>query len=416
MTNPTEAKPKPLILTTNDTRAIEQARFIAANFLPWWSPVIRQLRIKRDDDHTDSMSVSASGVVVYNLGFLRELLEKEGVGGLAFVLLHEGLHLISNTIARGEAVGAHDNPENFKMFNVAADMTINSILAAEAAKPNTKYKVKIPDSAALPEKMGLPPNLSAEEYYLRLIGMQKKMQQQGTGSGSPGDGCGVKNDGPGISKAKIKQIKQEMANIAKSSGLQRGEGSLGDLLHVEEDVPPKIDWRQQLVHVALRLTNQIAGSDDNTYSKRNVRTFDEPNAAILPGSCSYELNVVVIADTSGSMGGHLGKIITEVNEIVKILGKVTFIACDAQVHATAKVGSKQDIAQNLKGGGGTSMNPAFEAAKEYKPSLIICITDGAIGHTPGIGVKTIWCLTENYLHDVQPSVEEGWGTIVECMD
>lgn len=412
MTNPTEAKKPKVYPNRADLQAIEMAKYMAANFLPWWSPVIRQLVIKHDENAT-SMGVTASGRVVYNLEFVREILKTEGLGGLAFVILHEGMHLISNTHKRGEAVGATEDARKYQLFNIAADMSINSIIKRETEKANVKYKLRMPESGVLPEKMGLPPNLSAEEYYLRLLGMKPVPKD---GDGSPCNGCGVKGDGStGISSAKIRSIKQEMANIAKGE-LQRGDGGLGDALVVEAEVPPKVDWRKQLQHVALRLTNMIAGSDDSTYSKRNVKSWDEPGEPVLPGSCAYQLSVVVIGDTSGSMHSHLGKIISEVNEIIAILGKVTFIACDAQVHATAAVNNKQDIANNLKGGGGTSMNPAFEAAREYKPSLIVCITDGAIGPTPGIGVKTIWCLTEPYTNDVQPSVEEGWGTIVECID
>jgi predicted metal-dependent peptidase len=405
-----QAKPE-LVLTAADNRAIESARMVAANFLPWWSPVIRQLKIIRNDHMTNTMGVGTSGKVHYNLAFLRDVLASDGIPGLAFVLLHEGLHLISNSHKRGEAIGAYASQELAQAWNIACDMSINSLLCAEAARSGCLYKVVMPKSGALPADYEFPDNLSAEEYYLRMLQSAKKSG----GGGKALNGCGVNPDGQELSAAKIKQIKQEMANASKKH-IQRGEGALGELLQVEEEEIPKVDWRKQLVHVALRLTNMINGSDDSTYSRRNVRTFDEPDAAILPGNCSYELSVVVIGDTSGSMSGHLGKIVSEVNEIVKILGKVTFIACDYAVHSAASVGSVADVRQNLKGGGGTSMVPAFEEAKKYKPSLIVCITDGAIGHTPGIGVKTIWCLTENYTHDVQPSVEEGWGTVVECLD
>ncbi len=412
MTNPTEAKKPKVYPNRADLQAIEMAKYMAANFLPWWSPVIRQLIIRHSDTAT-TMGVDSCGRVTYNLDFVRQVVKDEGLGGLAFVILHEGMHLISNTRKRAEAVGALDDLYKFQLFNIAADMSINSIIKRETEKPDVKYKLKMPESGVLPSKMGLPDNLSAEEYYLRLLAMKPKPQE---GSGDACNGCGVsKGSGAEISPAKVRSIKQEMASIAKSS-LQRGDGGLGDALVVEQEVPPKVDWRKQLSHVALRLTNMVAGSDDSTYSKRNVRSWDEPGEPVLPGSCAYQLSVVVIGDTSGSMHSHLGKIVSEVNEIISILGKVTFIACDAQVHAAASVGGKQEIAQNMKGGGGTDMKPAFEAAKEYKPSLIVCITDGCIGSVESIGVKTIWCLTESYTRDVEQSVEEGWGTIVECID
>jgi predicted metal-dependent peptidase len=115
------------------------------------------------------------------------------------------------------------------------------------------------------------------------------------------------------------------------------------------------------------------------------------------------------------MHGDLAKLVSEVEEIAKLVGPVTFIACDAVVHAVETVHSAQDVAANLKGGGGTSMVPAFAVAKKRKPSLIICITDGAIGHTPKPDeIPVIWCLTQDYRHDVAQSEKDGWSTIVEC--
>lgn len=411
MTNPT-AKPVPIIQTQADVNTINAARMIAAQFLPWWSPVIRQLKLDRNDDQP-TMCVNSAGRVYYNLEFIRKLKAELGLGAIAFCLLHEGMHMISNTHKRAAAVGADQDAQLAMLFNIASDMSINTILKQEAARSNCQYKIVIPEWVCLPEKFDLPPNLSAEEYYLRLLSMREKAS--GACDGSPGNGCGMKDEGGGKSQAQINAIKKQMADAAAGS-LKRGEGALGDLLAIPKEVPPKVDWRKQLVHVALRLTNMIAGSDDSTYSRRNVRNFDELNAPVLPGTCSYELSVVVIGDTSGSMHNHLGKITTEVSEIVKILGKVTFIACDAQVHAAASVNGKADVAANLKGGGGTDMKPAFEAAMAYKPTLIVCITDGCIGDPGNFGIKTIWCLTEPYTRDVQPSVDEGWGTIVECVD
>jgi len=414
MTQPTPAtQATPIVQTAADVNMLQAARMLAANFLPWWSPLLRQLRLDRDDSQP-TMCVNSSGRVFYNLEFVRRIKEKHGLGGIAFVLLHEGMHMLSNTHKRAAAIGADKDPSSAMLFNIASDMSINTILAKEAARTDVKYKIVIPDTVVMPATFGFPDNLSAEEYYLRLLGMRSEALAKC--GGDPGNGCGMQDDGNGKSQAQINSIKKQMADAAKSSQLQRGDGALGDLLSIPEEVPPKVDWRKQLIHVALRLTNMIAGSDDSTYSRRNVRSFDELDAPVLPGTCSYEMSVVVIGDTSGSMHGHLGKIVTEVNEIVKILGKVTFIACDAQVHAEASVNGKMDIKANLKGGGGTDMRPAFEEALKYRPTLIICITDGAIGNPGTYSIKTIWCLTEPYTNDVQRSVDEGWGTIVECID
>jgi hypothetical protein len=54
---------------------------------------------------------------------------------------------------------------------------------------------------------------------------------------------------------------------------------------------------------------------------------------------------------------------------------------------------------------------------KLKPTIIICVTDGAIGcPIQPNDIPVIWCLVQDYKGDVAPSVKEGWGTIVECWD
>lgn len=403
--------PKKLLITPQDKQNLQTAKLRAAMAKPWYAPLIRQLRLERNDS-VPTMGVDSAGTVYYNLEFVREVVQKDGIAGLAFIIWHEGMHLLTRTLERRAFIGKLDDPKVHHDFNVAADITINELGIREFAE-DTKLKITMPEGGATAAAYGLPPGLNAEDYYLliRAKNIQPPPEEQ------PCNGCGVKvTQGlhPAITTAKLNAIKNEMKAAQKAAGRERGEGYLGSLLDVEVPDPPRIDWRQQLRHVTLWFTNIVAGDDENTYVKKNVRQFDGFNDPILPGHCSYEPKIVVIADTSGSMSGDLQKILGEVQELVSIAGPVTFIACDAAVHAENTVSNLQDIKNNLRGGGGTDMNPAFQAAKKLKPSLIVCVTDGAIGHTESVGIKTVWCLVHDYKGDVRASVDEGWGTIVEC--
>lgn len=423
---------KELPLTTRDKQIIEAARLMAANCAPFFSPLVRLLTIVRDDNLTQTMCVDQTGLVSYNLQFIRDTVAAEGISGLAFILLHESMHLLGMSYERGLLLDVYEDDHKHSLFRIASDLSINSMLKAAFERPGVTGDMpmpKFPDSGILPELLNLPPGKSAEEYYGILVKQYpKQLPQQCDGNGKPGAGCGVeKGEGNGegkkpgkkprqnISQAKIDSTKREMANAAKKSGNGRGDNPFGSFLDVEEIPPPRVDWRQHLTHATMVYTEMTAGMEDKTFMRRNVRQFDGIDDPILAGWCDYEKSIAVIGDTSGSMSGDLAKLVSEVEEIAKLVGPVTFIACDAAVHSVGTVTSAQDVVQNLKGGGGTSMVPAFEEAKKLKPSVIICITDGAIGHTPRPGeIPVIWCLTQDYRHDVAQSEKDGWSTIVEC--
>lgn len=414
MSNPAPtATKKKLLITPKDKSDIQTAKLRAALARPWYAPLIRQLRLVRNDDLVSTMGVDNAGVVYYNLQFVRDTVAKDGIAGLAFVIWHEGMHLLTRTFERRAFIGKLDDPKVHHDFNIAADITINELGLKEFSGEDVKIKLTMPEGGATAAKLNLPPGLSAEDYYLLV--REKNIQPPPTPMAC--NGCGVSpSDGqqPAMTTARLNAIKNEMKAAQKAAGREKGDGWLGSLLDVEVPDPPRIDWRNQLRHVSLWIVNMVAGDDENTYTKKNLRQFDGFDDPILPGHCSFEPKIVVIADTSGSMGGDLQKILGEVQALVAIAGPVTFIACDAAVHAESTVSNLQDIKNNLKGGGGTDMNPAFQAAKKLKPSLIVCVTDGAIGHTESVGIKTVWCLVHDYKHDVQASVDAGWGTIVEC--
>jgi predicted metal-dependent peptidase len=122
---------------------------------------------------------------------------------------------------------------------------------------------------------------------------------------------------------------------------------------------------------------------------------------ILPGVMKTGFpDVTILWDTSGSMSGMMEPILTEVNEIVMELGlTVRLIVCDAAVHADVEgLNNVEDIAKNLKGGGGSDFNPAFDIlAAEGNTSVVVAFTDGYISvpaAQPDCLKGVLWVLTE----------------------
>lgn len=443
------ANPPKKFTPEEDMRLLSAARLKLAAELPYFAPLIRNLRMERalNDPTVPTMDVSSTGLVRYNPEYLNAHRAPHGdAKTLAFVLLHEGLHVLLNTHQREAKLGIKTE-EDKKTADLAFDCAINGLIADTEAMRQSKIRSPTGEyKPVFPEDFGLPPRLTAESYYSLLKAkLQRKPpppckgpgggcgtsdakgngdgegdgqdKQQGKSGGKPGNGDGQPKPGNGpINKSKLASIKSAVKQAAAQR--QKGDGASGEWLDMlKDEPPPKVDWRAHLQHAVRVLSERVQGDIHSTYTKPHKKSFEGPDDPILPTFYAYQPNIVVIMDTSGSMYGDLGIIVSEIQEIIKTVGPVTVIACDAAVAAVGKATGKADILNNMKGGGGTDMRPAIKEAIKHRPSMAVCITDGYIGDVgPNPGFPMIWALVQNYANDVKRSVDAGWGTIVECWD
>jgi predicted metal-dependent peptidase len=103
---------------------------------------------------------------------------------------------------------------------------------------------------------------------------------------------------------------------------------------------------------------------------------------VLPTLRQPVPRVAVIVDTSGSMTeDDLRDAMGEITGVLRAVGiggnRVTVIACDADVHATRRVSTVDQVV--LAGGGGTDMRVGIEAALlgPERPHVVVVLTDGA---------------------------------------
>jgi predicted metal-dependent peptidase len=89
----------------------------------------------------------------------------------------------------------------------------------------------------------------------------------------------------------------------------------------------------------------------------------------------------VVVDTSGSMGDDdLRDAMGEITGVLRAVGiggnRVTVLACDADVAATSRVTTVDQVV--LAGGGGTDMRVGITAALRgpQQPHVIVVLTDG----------------------------------------
>lgn len=341
--------------------------------------------------HRDGHSVKPEDLET----FIRKLkVDDLDFDALALVLRHEYEHVFRRHFERAEAIKRTGTPE----WNIAADLEINSNIQ----HPFFEW------FAWTPQKLNLPPNLSAEEY-LTLIPPQPTKPSDGgdddgegvtieveggrfVGSdwkGDAGSGAGMPipeeldpddKEAPGISDAQRENAIEGTAREIIEHAKHRGNIP-GDLVRLAEKMlKGKVDWRRALDSIIRKTLAQVSSQrEEYTFSKTNRRQ-DAYNPFIFPATVGYEpRKIAVVIDTSGSMSDNeLSQCVAEALAIIRNCNAdLDVIACDAAVQSIKRnVQSRNDIVNSLKGGGGTDMRVGIEEAIKLKPDAIVVLTDG----------------------------------------
>jgi predicted metal-dependent peptidase len=205
----------------------------------------------------------------------------------------------------------------------------------------------------------------------------------------------------GRSAAEVQAIRANTARAIKEYATKnRGSVPAGWVRWADEQLdPPKVRWQDKLRRSVRGAVTYTAGMIEWSFdrpSKRQPIVGYSTRSPILPRTRAPLPSVMVVVDTSGSMGAQeLKRAVSETNGIVRaVRAKVTFCECDAKVHTLRPISNVRCI--ELKGGGGTSFQPPFaELAKlRTKPSAVVFITDGQgdAPVDPPPGVRVIWLL------------------------
>lgn len=302
-----------------------------------------------------------------NPAWFLSLTDGERIG----IVIHEVLHCgLQHHCRRG-----HRNP---KLWNIAADLAINSILRAGG--------YSLPMDGVFPGQQpyeGMPEGLSAEQYYARL---EQEGQRNDKGDTPDPGGCGAVIDGDGLdgpsSEAQMKASAenwQVAMHQALATGKKRGTLPAGLERFITDVLEPKVDWRD-----VLREFIRSYARNDYTWTRPNRRFIGQ--GLYMPGLRSEELGDIAVAiDTSGSIGQQqLNVFAAELQGILESYDTaVTILWCDAQVHAVEQWSSADgplDLSKSkerLAGGGGTDHAPVFQKLDELdlRPACCVCLTD-----------------------------------------
>ncbi|MGB7979737.1 MAG: VWA-like domain-containing protein [Candidatus Nanopelagicales bacterium] len=349
-------------------------------------------------------------------------------------LAHQIWHLLADHGGRAHDLGV--SGATSRAWRAAADVTIHPILESLPREPHTAGPVASrsaapvgraghrahPGGAGTPAhvmaareaafgdqhvvvsatSLGLPPGLSAEEYFAMLSGLPAAGAEPDvdpaweSGGGDQGSGpdpsCGSGCDGlhrryelpetaeqGGLSAVAGAAIRRTVAISMRDSV---GQGSLPGQWQrwVEQVLDPIVDWRNVLHAAVRRGLGWAHGHTDYTYTRISRRQAGA-GPVILPALRRPVPRVGIVVDTSGSVDdGLLAQALGEIDGVLGTLGvpdpQVSVLAVDAAVQTVSAIRSARAIP--LAGGGGTNMSLGIAAAQELRPrvEVIIVLTDG----------------------------------------
>lgn len=402
------------------TRHLTRAKIKAKAWMPYLSHVLSSMRTFIEP-RVPTMCVDEHARLYVNESWIQTL----SVDQLAYVLLHEVLHVVLSHAKRRKATLPDADRQQCKVWNIAADLCIQQMLARNHEHHEPKDGVKIggciPDTnVPFLSVPGLSRGMATEKYYGVLWDFLNKCvdgptpppkggdgptglpthatskpddgEQDGEGENEGGDGstecedeCGSSSDGVKrdyerpTRLAEQAMVEAKLAEVEKRIEEQeaRAPGSVPGQLRqsLEARLRPQPDPFDQLRGLVARSVASPVGADEHTYRRLNRRQPN--NIARLRGVVKFAPECSVIVDTSGSMscGNIRDKAMTAVAQGLRKVQRPRVVCFDTQVQDAKRLSSMKDF--EWVGNGGTDMAAACEQEdREHRPDAIVLITDG----------------------------------------
>lgn len=298
---------------------------------------------------------------------------------LDFTILHELLHIVLKHPFRAKDFGI----KNFKTFNIAADIIVNSIAIYELNISKSIFNSWNLISTTYKGKEGY--KYSLEELYLLLLkdknieytefdSHDKWNKDANQDEDDKGEDTSSKED---IVTSRVSKVLESKALQGKKPSLLFSQENFKLLYNIEEG--SSISW--------IELLNGYIQDEIVDYSfNRNDYRFDEFFIPSFSEKDEKPKDVLIYVDTSGSITeDDLSKAMSEIKNIIdqfddKLKGKIYFFG--SKIYGPYTFEDKQDIDKIRPDfGGGTDFSLIHDSLLKdnYNPfdiSSVIILTDG----------------------------------------
>jgi predicted metal-dependent peptidase len=387
---------------------------IARSRLLEWAPFFGHIALKfriivvgENTPQIPTAAVTPDAKLYINPAFIDSLTGPQLCGLLCHEVMHPALLCFER---RGE--------RSMRLWNIAHDYAINLIIQ-EMVQGYREPVAELPPGGLIDDKYK---GLSAEEIYNKLLqeGGQDGLDRRQNGLNSSGGGesdllgdlredlADNKNPSDLEKKQQNDYWKMAVVEAAEVHSQKKGKGTLPAAIEkmVKDILEPRVDWP----HVLGRWVGENGRRSDYSYQRPSRRS--ESAGAILPSMKKHgAADVVVLWDTSGSMGGREEEILSEVIGICNDLNMtLRVICCDYGICSDqSEVTEVGDI--DIRGGGGSDFTPAFDMLREEGcDSVVVAFTDGMIGvpvEAPECLRGTLWVLNEG-----ERPPTSSWGDVL----
>jgi predicted metal-dependent peptidase len=347
--------------------------------------------------------------LIYNPEYFEGLDDNQRSG----VLIHEFYHLVFEHVLSRlpdelvEVVKAKDTrdisrekQQLFKLWNVAADLSINCMIGAE----------NLPDKCCIPggEKFEELESFQTAEYYYEYLKEMREQKRQEAGEGEPGgegdlsdelsEGQFDSHDEWGgadattseIAKERLKDnIKQAAQEAAKSNNW--GSVSRDMRKEIMDRLVTKVDWRRVLRYFVK--TSQKAEKRSTPRRLNNRYPFIHPGKKVR-----RQASIAVSIDQSGSVSDNmLASFFSELNKLADI-ATFTVIPFDTEVDASKvfiwKKGENRKRERVLYGG--TDFNAPTKYVNDNSFDGHIVLTDMCAPKPVRSKCQRMWMTTTEY--------------------
>ncbi len=425
-------------------KRIERARVTLLAMVPFFGHLCLNLRPReaRPGDGVPTAAVTPDGSLILNYDFCEQLTDPEFCGLLCHEVLHPALFCWLRQGSRRAMVQGPQG-QRFSLWNLAHDLSFNPEIMELARNSEAGEHIALPPGGAYEEKYK---GHAAEEIYDALLQEAVKNKQDGQGCG--GDSMGVFQKMPGGDHSIGDDMRPDLSDTEEGQKAAQGDKIAAEALQDEWKVNimaaaqvqeqekqkgslpaglqkivdaiknPQIDWKD----VLSRWIGENGRRQDYTYRRPARRS--ESIGEYMPSLQRFGVEKVwILWDTSGSMNGREAEILGETQGICDDLGlTMKVIMCDAAIQGIVEnVREAEDVAQEIKGGGGSNFIPAFDYLEEEQyDGVVVAFTDGYINVPPvkpHLIKEVLWVIGPN---DVDPTVAYGgsnpWGEVLRTND